>query len=105
VFLHPEQNLWALGATGGAFSGTVHLDPDRGPLVFYTERQAAWDLYKDYREIQKLAVPTPGLVRPRSVQTILDRRPQGVRHDFPRPEGLEGPRRLLPDAARRRDRR
>ncbi len=86
VFLHPDQNLWQLGATGGAFSGTAFQDRQGRLKVFYTERLPAYDLYKGYREIQKMAVPDSNLISAESVVTVLQHRPTGVSHDFRDPK-------------------
>lgn len=86
VFLHPEQNLWMLDATGGAFSGTAYVDKDNILRFFYTERLAAYDLYGGYKEIQKLAVPNKETIEPRYIETILDTYPDGVKDDFRDPK-------------------
>ena len=88
VFLHPEQNCWRLGATGGAFSGNAFEDRDGSRMYFYTERLPAYDLYRGYQEIQKLARPEPGLLHAAGAETVLERRPtqDGVEHDFRDPK-------------------
>ncbi|WP_202530525.1 glycoside hydrolase family 32 protein [Maritimibacter harenae] len=86
VFLHPEQNCWQLGATGGAFSGNAFRDRDGAQMFFYTERLPAYDLFSGYREIQKLARPGRGLVTAESITTVLETRPDGVEHDFRDPK-------------------
>ncbi|MBZ9939236.1 GH32 C-terminal domain-containing protein [Mesorhizobium sp. BR1-1-16] len=88
VFLHPEQNLWRLGATGGAFSGNAFEDRDGSRMFFYTERLPAYDLFKGYREVQKLARPGRGLLHATSVETVIAVRPEadGVDHDFRDPK-------------------
>lgn len=86
VFLHPDQNLWQLGATGGAFSGTAFEDREGRLTVFYTERLPAYDLYKGYREIQKMAVPDRNMISAESVVTVLQDRPASVSHDFRDPK-------------------
>ncbi|STV78542.1 sucrose-6-phosphate hydrolase [Klebsiella michiganensis] len=55
VFNHPEHPLASLGATGGAFSGTTFINNEGEAEIFYTERLPAYDLYKDYIEVQKKA--------------------------------------------------
>lgn len=86
VFLQPEQNLSALGATGGAFSGSAYIDPNNQTQFFYTERLPAYDLYRGYREIQKMAIPTPSYDKPELVKTILTELPEGVDCDFRDPK-------------------
>lgn len=86
VFLHPEQNLWRLGATGGAFSGNAFQDKDGRLMFFYTERLPAYDLFKGYREIQKIARPDRRMIKAESTLTVLEQRPQGVEHDFRDPK-------------------
>lgn len=88
VFLHPEQNLWRLGATGGAFSGNTFEDRNGSLMFFYTERLPAYDLFKGYRELQKLARPGRGLLHATSVETVIAVRPEavGVEHDFRDPK-------------------
>lgn len=88
VFLHPEQNLWRLGATGGAFSGNAFEDRDGSRMFFYTERLPAYDLVKGYREVQKLARPDPGSLRAAGIETVIATRPEheGVEHDFRDPK-------------------
>jgi len=88
VFLHPEQNLWRLGATGGAFSGSAFEDRDGEHMFFYTERLPAYDLFKGYREIQKLARPSKGVIHTVGTETVIAHRPvhDGVEHDFRDPK-------------------
>lgn len=88
VFLHPEQNLWRLAATGGAFSGNAFEDRDGSHQFFYTERLPAYDLFKGYREIQKLARPGRALLHAVSAETVIETRPSedGVEHDFRDPK-------------------
>lgn len=88
VFLHPEQNLWRLGATGGAFSGNAFQDRDGERMVFYTERLPAYDLFKGYREIQKLARLGQNMLHPIGSETVIATRPvhDGVEHDFRDPK-------------------
>lgn len=86
VFLHPEQNLWRLGATGGAFSGNAFRDRDGSLMFFYTERLPAYDLFKGYREIQKIARPDRRMIKAEGIVTVLEQRPDGVEHDFRDPK-------------------
>jgi len=86
VFLHPEQNLWQLGATGGAFSGNAFRDRDGARMFFYTERLPAYDLFSGYREIQKIARPGPLCVEAESHVTVIEGRPTGVAHDIRDPK-------------------
>lgn len=88
VFLHPEQNHWRLGATGGAFSGNAFEDRDGSRMFFYTERLPAYDLFKGYREVQKLARPDRGMLRAIGTETVIAVRPEedGVEHDFRDPK-------------------
>ncbi|KAA9010009.1 GH32 C-terminal domain-containing protein [Histidinibacterium aquaticum] len=86
VFLHPEQPLWPLGATGGAFSGSTFLDREGAPVIFYTERLPAYDLVEGYTEIQKRAEPGPGLLGVERTTVVLEDRPDGVVHDFRDPK-------------------
>ncbi|MGR4842593.1 GH32 C-terminal domain-containing protein [Rhizobium sp. LARHSG275] len=86
VFLHPEQNLWRLGATGGAFSGNAFRDRDGSLMFFYTERLPAYDLFKGYREIQKIARPDRRMIKAEGIVTVLEERPDGVEHDFRDPK-------------------
>jgi beta-fructofuranosidase len=83
VFLHPEQNLWRLEATGGAFSGNAFQDRDGERMFFYTERLPAYDLFRDYREIQKLARLGQNMLHPIGSETVIATRPvhDGVEHD------------------------
>lgn len=86
VFLHPEQNFWALGATGGAFSGNAFRDRDGSDLFFYTERLPAYDLFEGYREVQKIARPGRGLIKAETITQVPAARPDGVTHDFRDPK-------------------
>lgn len=88
VFLHPEQNHWRLGATGGAFSGNAFEDRDGSRMFFYTERLPAYDLFKGYREVQKLVRPDRGMLRAIGTETVISVRPEGdgVEHDFRDPK-------------------
>ncbi|WP_312951826.1 glycoside hydrolase family 32 protein [Superficieibacter sp.] len=86
VFLQPEQNLAALGATGGAFSGSAYTDKQGQTRFWYTERLPAYDLYRDYREIQKMAIPHPDYDKPALVKTALTELPPGVDCDFRDPK-------------------
>lgn len=86
VFLQPEQNLEALGATGGAFSGTAFRDEDGSTRFYFTERLPAYDLYAGYREVQKCARPDAGLVKVESVRQVLSDLPAGVSCDFRDPK-------------------
>ena len=86
VFLQPEQNLEALGATGGAFSGTAFQERDGKLRFWFTERLPAYDLYKGYREVQKCATPGPWLDKVESVKQVLSELPAGVGCDFRDPK-------------------
>jgi beta-fructofuranosidase len=86
VFLFPDQNLWHMGATGGAFSGNALVDHDGTLKFFYTERLPAYDLFKGYREIQKVAEPDRNLIRAERISVLLEERPAGVEHDFRDPK-------------------
>lgn len=103
VFLHPEQNLWVLGATGGAFSGNAFCDRNGDDVFFYTERLPAYDLFEGYREVQKLARPGRGMVSAVATTEVLSRRPEGVEHDFRDPkvwwDGSAGAYRMVLGAA------
>lgn len=86
VFLHPEQNYWRLGATGGAFSGNAFQDRDGALRFFYTERLPAYDLFSGYREIQKVADFGLSPLRVEKTSVVLEKRPAGVAHDFRDPK-------------------
>lgn len=86
IFLQPEQNLAALEATGGAFSGSAFIDAQGQTRFWYTERLPAYDLYRGYREIQKMAVPRDSYDKPALVKTVLTELPQGVDCDFRDPK-------------------
>ena len=86
VFLHPEQNLWQLRATGGAFSGNAFKDRNGAFKFFYTERLPAYDLFKGYREVQKVAEPGRQWVNAERISVVLEERPTGVEHDFRDPK-------------------
>ncbi len=88
VFLHPEQNYWRLGATGGAFSGSAFEDRDGSRMFFFTERLPAYDLLAGYREVQKLARAGRDVLHAVSVETVIAMRPEqeGVEHDFRDPK-------------------
>jgi beta-fructofuranosidase len=86
VFMHPEQNYWQLGATGGAISGNAFEDRDGSRMFFYTERLPAYDLFNGYREVQKIARPGPGLLAAEAISLIIEDRPEGVEHDFRDPK-------------------
>ena len=86
VFLHPEQNLARLDATGGAFSGTALCSPNQQVAFYYTERYPAYDHFKGYREVQKRAQASRDLVRVTNIETVISTRPPGVEHDFRDPK-------------------
>ncbi|MCI4238624.1 glycoside hydrolase family 32 protein [Dickeya dianthicola] len=86
VFLQPEQNLEALGATGGAFSGTAFQGCDGGIRFYFTERLPAYDLYTGYREVQKYAVPDRWLGKAESVKQVLSELPSAIGCDFRDPK-------------------
>jgi beta-fructofuranosidase len=88
VFLSPDQNLWQLGATGGAFSGNAFTDRDGSQMFFYTERLPAYDPFSGYREVQKLARPDRQVLHASSIETVIETRPveDGVAHDFRDPK-------------------
>jgi beta-fructofuranosidase len=86
VFLHPEQNLEPLQATGGAFSGNAFIDRDGTLSFYYTERLPAYDLFKDYKEIQKRATPSPDLIKPVGCEIVLEYGPADSAHDFRDPK-------------------
>ncbi|WP_132313754.1 glycoside hydrolase family 32 protein [Martelella mediterranea] len=86
VFLHPGQNLERLEATGGAFSGTAFRDRDGKLRFYYTERLPAYDLFRHYREIQKIAEPSDDMVVVEGTRVVIEERPAGVEHDFRDPK-------------------
>lgn len=86
VFQYPEANLASLGATGGAFSGNAFTDRDGSLSFYYTERMPAYDLFKDYKEVQKRMRASKNLVRPIANQLVLDRAPAAASHDFRDPK-------------------
>lgn len=86
VFLHPTGNLASLGATGGAFSGNAFIDPKGDLSFYYTERLPAYDLFKDYKEVQKRLVPSADLLRPEASRHVLEYGPPGSAHDFRDPK-------------------
>ena len=86
VFNHPQQNLAALGATGGAFSGTAYINEAGRPEFFYTERLPAYDLYKDYIEIQKKAEFDRHGIKAAAIRTVIDRKPEKVGCDIRDPK-------------------
>lgn len=86
IFLHPEQNLARLAATGGAFSGNAFRDRDGTLKFYYTERLPAYDLFTGYREVQKIAEPGRDLIKAERIVTVLEERPDGVKHDFRDPK-------------------
>jgi beta-fructofuranosidase len=86
IFLQPEQNLAALEATGGAFSGSAYTDKQGQTRFWYTERLPAYDLHRGYREIQKMAVSQDAYDKPALVKTVLTELPPGVDCDFRDPK-------------------
>ena len=86
VFLHPEQNLAALGATGGAFSGSACVDAQGELCFYYTERLPAYDLFKGYREIQKQLRADTHVSKPEMQRTVLQQGPPGTGCDFRDPK-------------------
>lgn len=86
VFQFPESNLAALGATGGAFSGNAFFDRDGSLSFYYTERLPAYDLFKDYTEVQKRMRPGPGLLAPVASALVLADGPAGAAHDIRDPK-------------------
>ena len=86
VFVHPQQNLAALGATGGAFSGNAFFDRDGQLSFYYTERLPAYDLFKDYKEIQKHMVPSDDLLRPVANRIVQTEGGPGTAHDVRDPK-------------------
>ncbi|MBX7135000.1 MAG: glycoside hydrolase family 32 protein [Fimbriimonadaceae bacterium] len=86
VFSYPEQNLGALGATGGAFSGNAFLDRD-GLLSFYrTERLPAYDLFKNYNEVQKRVYPDEDLLSVERSEIVQVEGAPGTGHDIRDPK-------------------
>ncbi len=86
VFLHPEQDLWSLRASGGAFSGSAVRGETGDLSFFHTERLAADDPFTGYREIQKRVFPAEGFIGPREARVVLDRAPPTTSHDFRDPK-------------------
>ena len=86
VFNHPEQNLESLGATGGAFSGTAFKNAQGKIDFFYTERLPAYDLYKDYIEIQKKAQFDRSRTKAENVRVVVDSKPKEVGCDIRDPK-------------------
>ena len=86
VFQYPEANLAALGATGGAFSGNAFFDRDGLLSFYYTERLPAYDLFRDYKEVQKRMCPDRALLRPVANALVLADGPDGTAHDIRDPK-------------------
>lgn len=86
VFVHPQHNLAALAATGGAFSGNAFLDRDETLSFYYTERLPAYDLFQDYKEIQKRMHPSIDLLRPIANQVVQTEGGPGTAHDVRDPK-------------------
>ena len=86
VFVHPQHNLAALGATGGAFSGNAFFDRDGQLSFYYTERLPAYDLFTDYKEIQKHMVPSDDLLRPVVNRVVQTEGGPGTAHDVRDPK-------------------
>lgn len=86
VFLHPQQNLSSLGATGGAFSGNAFFDRNNELSFYYTERLPAYDLVKDYKEIQRRMTPSSDLLGPTTNQVVLTAGGPGTAHDVRDPK-------------------
>jgi beta-fructofuranosidase len=86
VFQYPEANLAALGATGGAFSGNAFFDHDGSLSFYYTERLPAYDLFRDYKEVQKRMRPDEDLLRPVANALVLADGPEGTAHDIRDPK-------------------
>ena len=86
VFQRPEANLAALGATGGAFSGNAFFDRDGSLSFYYTERLPAYDLFKDYKEVQKRMRPAPDLLSPVANDVVIVDGPAGTTHDIRDPK-------------------
>lgn len=86
VFNFPQQNLSALGATGGAFSGSAYLDELGKPTFFYTERLPAYDLYKDYIEIQRKCELDKAGIKASALRTIIEEKVPGVGCDIRDPK-------------------
>ena len=78
VFLHPEQNLQRLGASGGAFSGSACTDHEGQLRFYYTERLPSYEPFKTYREVQKLLRADTALLKPVAAQTVLADGPAGA---------------------------
>lgn len=86
VHLHPVQNLYRLGASGGAFSGSAVSDHNGELHLCYTERLPCYDTDNGIREVQRFAAGTlPGATTPAS-QTVIDERPQGASQHFRDPK-------------------
>ncbi|WP_370427952.1 GH32 C-terminal domain-containing protein [Klebsiella michiganensis] len=86
VFNHPEHPLASLGATGGAFSGTTFINNEGEAEIFYTERLPAYDLYKDYIEVQKKAAIDRYGIKATHIQTILEKKIELVGCDIRDPK-------------------
>jgi beta-fructofuranosidase len=86
IFLQPQNNLELLGATGGAFSGNAFKDNNGDISFYYTERLPAYDLIEGYKEIQKRAVPDSKLLKPISIETVIEEGPEKISHDFRDPK-------------------
>ena len=86
VFVHPQQNLAALEATGGAFSGNAFFDRDGQLSFYYTERLPAYDLFKNYKEIQRRMVPSADLLRPLANRVVQTEGGPGTAHDVRDPK-------------------
>ncbi len=90
VFLHPESDLYALGADGGAFSGGAFPGGDGGISFSYTERLPFTD-EKVFTEVQKVAAGG-GLVHAGATRIAVGSPPPGAGPHFrdPRVVKLEG---------------
>lgn len=55
-------------------------------MFFYTERLPAYDLFKGYREVQKIARLDRRMIKAEGIVTILEQRPDGVERDFRDPK-------------------